>query len=227
MGQDLRTSIMQIGKALQDPVAGILALRRAGVSFDESQRAMIESLVRSGKLINAQKMILGELRKEFGGAAAADANTMSGRISQMKNAWGDLAETVGGKAAPALQLVAEVMRDIAAMKDIEYTPKEAVQASAADGRLSKNEAMQAQLRKEAAGINRRGDDWGFGGIDKTDEQKARLAEIKEELALLEKAAAAIRPTVERNTKAATGIFKSPQGEKPHLNEKEQRNSRPR
>lgn len=107
MGQDLHSSIMQIGKALNDPIKGITALTRAGVSFDEAQKKAIHSAVEAGNVLKAQQMILAELRSEFGGAAAADAMTMAGAIEQMKNAWGDMAETIGGKVSPAITQVAK------------------------------------------------------------------------------------------------------------------------
>jgi hypothetical protein len=46
----------------------------------------------------------------FGGQAAAQAETMGGRIQQMKNAFGDLQETVIGFAGPTLTKFAENMK---------------------------------------------------------------------------------------------------------------------
>ncbi|MBX6323494.1 MAG: phage tail length tape measure family protein, partial [Rhodospirillaceae bacterium] len=48
-GQDLRASATQLGKALEEPVQGLSALRRVGVSFTASQRDLIQSLVETGQ----------------------------------------------------------------------------------------------------------------------------------------------------------------------------------
>src|SRR5262245_27315337 len=41
LGEDLQTAALQVGKALQDPVRGITALRRTGVEFTAGQQRMI------------------------------------------------------------------------------------------------------------------------------------------------------------------------------------------
>ena len=47
MGQDLQSSVVQIGKALNDPTKGFAALRRVGVSFTESQIQQIKKIGRA------------------------------------------------------------------------------------------------------------------------------------------------------------------------------------
>jgi hypothetical protein len=96
LGQDLKSSAIQLGKALNDPVAGITALRRVGVSFTAAQQAQIKALAESGDLMSAQRLILAELSTEFGGAARAAADTFGGSLEQLKNAAGDLFEAEGG-----------------------------------------------------------------------------------------------------------------------------------
>ena len=71
MQQDLKSSLLQIGKALNDPIANMGALSRAGVQFNQSQKDLIKSLWESGNSIQAQEIILKELESEFGGAAVA------------------------------------------------------------------------------------------------------------------------------------------------------------
>ena len=96
--ESLRSTAIQVGKALNDPLTGLLALRRAGVSFTAAQKEMIQSLVESGKLVEAQNMILKELEDQFGGAAEAAVNTGT----QLKNAFGDYLEVIGKRMLPAL-----------------------------------------------------------------------------------------------------------------------------
>ena len=99
MGTDAKGSAIQLGKALNDPVAGISALTRVGVTFSEGQKKVIEDLVKTGDVAGAQKVILDELGKEFGGSAEAQA-TAAGKF---KNAIGELQESVGRLLLPAIE----------------------------------------------------------------------------------------------------------------------------
>jgi hypothetical protein len=95
MGGDLNGAALQVGKALQDPIQGINALRRAGVLFDESQKAQIKNFVETNQLAKAQSLILGELNKEFGGSAEAAALAGTGPWQQLSNTYGDVLEDIG------------------------------------------------------------------------------------------------------------------------------------
>lgn len=95
LGQDLKNSAIQVGKALNDPITGVTALRRVGVQFNDAQQEMINKMVESGDLMGAQKMILQELQTEFGGSAEAAADTFGGALSQLNKEWGELQETIG------------------------------------------------------------------------------------------------------------------------------------
>ncbi|WP_395707007.1 phage tail length tape measure family protein [Casimicrobium huifangae] len=106
MGTDVSSGAIQLGKALNDPVAGISALSRVGVTFTEDQKKVIESMVATGDVAGAQKVILDELNKEFGGSAAAAAQTMAGKFDVMKNRLLDVAEAIGG---PLLDVGADLM----------------------------------------------------------------------------------------------------------------------
>src|SRR6266540_1666516 len=98
LGQDIPKSAIQMGKALNDPIKGMTALRRVGVTFTDQQADQVKAMVKSGNLLGAQKLILRELTKEFGGSAAAQA-TSSGK---MRVAMDNLAESVGGVLAPVI-----------------------------------------------------------------------------------------------------------------------------
>lgn len=106
MGTDVSSGAIQLGKALNDPVAGISALSRVGVTFTEDQKKVIQSLVDTGDVAGAQKVILDELNKEFGGSASAAAQTMAGKFDVMKNRLLDVAEAIGG---PLLTIGADLM----------------------------------------------------------------------------------------------------------------------
>ena len=93
MGTDLQSSTIMIGKALNDPVKGLAALGRAGIQFTEDQKEMIKGMVAAGDAAGAQAIMLGELEKQFGGAAKAARDAAPG--SDMINKWSDLKETIG------------------------------------------------------------------------------------------------------------------------------------
>jgi len=95
MGTDLKGATMQVGKALQDPTQGMAALRRVGVSFSESQQKVIKDMQATGNLAGAQKLILAELNKEFGGSAAAAAQTYSGQMQILSHQFGNVKEDIG------------------------------------------------------------------------------------------------------------------------------------
>lgn len=118
MGTDLKSAALQVGKALNDPNVGLTALRRSGVSFTEQQGEMIKRLFDSGKRLKAQKMILRELKVEFGGAAKAAGSTFTGQLNILRETVGNLLEDVGKKLVPVLQ---KLLPDVA--KVLETTVK--------------------------------------------------------------------------------------------------------
>lgn len=109
LGQDLKSSNIQLGKALNDPIKGITALSRVGVSFTAQQKEQIKTLTESGNRLGAQKIILKELGREFGGAAEASA-TSSGK---MKVALGNVQEAVGKAVAPAFRRASSAITSFA------------------------------------------------------------------------------------------------------------------
>jgi hypothetical protein len=68
------TNAVQLGKALNDPIKGITALTRSGVTFTKSEQDRIKVLVESNKVGEAQALILEAIETQVGGTAAATAN---------------------------------------------------------------------------------------------------------------------------------------------------------
>ena len=94
-GQDMQQSVIQLGTALNDPIAGVGRLMRIGVSFSEEQRKSIKLFMDQNDVMSAQKVILQELEHEFGGVAEALADTFFGRWTQIVNAIAELASGMG------------------------------------------------------------------------------------------------------------------------------------
>lgn len=94
LGTDMRSASMMLGKALDDPIRGVTALRRAGVALTKQQQEQIKTFVESGDVLSAQKMILAELESQVGGSAEAFANTTAGKIARLQNDIGNMFESI-------------------------------------------------------------------------------------------------------------------------------------
>lgn len=107
LGTDLQSSAIMLGKALNDPIKGLSALSRVGVSFTEQQKEQIKAMAEAGDVAGAQALMLDELEKQYRGQAEALANTDSGRVQQAINAIGDATEKIGAVILPILAEVAD------------------------------------------------------------------------------------------------------------------------
>jgi hypothetical protein len=105
---NLKSATVQLGKALNDPIAGLSALTRVGVQFSEEQKKQIEQFVKHNNLLAAQKVILGEVTSQFQGSAEAQA-TASGKTQV---AFENLAEAVGKVLAPVFKLLLDQLTQL-------------------------------------------------------------------------------------------------------------------
>ena len=92
MGKDLSSSALLVGKALNDPVKGLTALTRVGVSFTDQQKDQIKTLVEAGRTADAQRIVLNGLATATEGAARAARDTLGGALTSLQNTLGDLLE---------------------------------------------------------------------------------------------------------------------------------------
>ena len=125
MGQDLQQGVIQVGKALNDPILGVTALRRVGVQLSDQQVDLVKKFTETGQVAEAQKIILGELETQFGGVAKAAGETMPGALDQMGNALGDLGETLAGEEglAPAITATANELTRLIEIANQDITEK--------------------------------------------------------------------------------------------------------
>jgi len=98
MGVDLKTASDLVGKTIGSSTN---ALSRYGISLEAG-------LSPSEKLVAVQE----ELNKKFGGQAAAAAEG-TGKLIQMKNAFGDVLEVIGERFAPIVSKVAVILTKLA------------------------------------------------------------------------------------------------------------------
>lgn len=193
LGQDMKSSAIQLGKALNDPIKGVTALARVGVQFTAQQKDQIKTLVESGKTLEAQKLILAEIKKEFGGSAEAVATPMA----RLKETLHSLKEQVGNVLVPVIDKFATFLADrlpaalhIAGeafgwIKGLVDIFREALSFAAVDGdtkvtpRLKGIERVVAVLGATLGGVAKGVKDFVHGftqGIDGLKDPQTRMAQ---------------------------------------------------
>jgi hypothetical protein len=93
------SNAVALGKAFEDPIRGLTALRRSGTVFTEDQQKLIKTLVDSGDLLGAQTIILNELETQYGGTAEATANFSD----KMSLAFENVKEALGKALLPTFE----------------------------------------------------------------------------------------------------------------------------
>ena len=111
MGTGLKENAIQLGKALNDPIAGISALSRVGITFSDEQKNTIKTMQKMGDVAGAQGIILTELESQFGGVARASAQG-TGAFTQLSNVAGDIVEDFGRDLAPTFINVALALKEM-------------------------------------------------------------------------------------------------------------------
>jgi len=110
MGTDLQSAALMVGKALNDPVKGINAMKRVGIQFTDQQIAQVEAMAKVGNMAGAQTIMLGELERQFGGSAAA--MRAADPFAAIQMSWADFQEEVGGKLLPLLPRITDALTGI-------------------------------------------------------------------------------------------------------------------
>jgi hypothetical protein len=98
------SNAQQLGKALEDPIKGLTALTRSGVTFTEAEKEKIKVLVESGKVTEAQTLILEAIEKQVGGTAEATANASD----KLRESFGVLVDSIALALAPTFQKLTDV-----------------------------------------------------------------------------------------------------------------------
>jgi hypothetical protein len=93
------TNAIQLGKALNDPIKGITALTRSGITFTESERELIRTMVESGNTLQAQEMILAAIETQVGGTAEATVTSSA----TMELAFARIGDSIGTAVLPMFE----------------------------------------------------------------------------------------------------------------------------
>lgn len=108
MKMDLRSAALVVGKAMNDPVAGVTSLQKEGVKLTEQQKQLVAQMVKVGDIAGAQGVILKELQTEFGGSAEAAATPWD----ILQNKLQMVQETIGGALIPVFDGIATALNPL-------------------------------------------------------------------------------------------------------------------
>lgn len=147
----IESAAVQLGKALEDPVAGIAALQRVGVSFSASQREVIKQLVETGRMAEAQRIILEGVERQVGGSGVAAGKGLAGAFDGLGEELRRFGENLGRRTnesillAGALNSIAGAIAAVNAQLDVTPRTVESVGAQ-----ISVLRAEREEVRRQLA-----------------------------------------------------------------------------
>ena len=104
-GKDMDAMSTLVGKALDQPITGLAALGKMGIKFSEDQKAVIKSMVETGDVAGAQRLMLDELGRQ-GGDAGLEMATGSEKAA---SAYAEMKEGVGAGLVPVMNSLGRVL----------------------------------------------------------------------------------------------------------------------
>ena len=155
MGSDVKSATVQLAKALEDPKRGLTALSRSGITFNEAQTETIKKLVDSGKLLDAQALILETIKGQYEGAGDAAGKGFAGALDLLSENAADAAEALGKGLEPAATGAATALAGV--FEQISKIPAPAGQAALQIGLITAGvvalkKAVDAFIATKLAGI---------------------------------------------------------------------------
>jgi hypothetical protein len=100
---------VQLGKALENPIKGIAALAKSGVTFTDQEKEKIKVLVESNKMLEAQELVLAAIETQVGGTAKATADD----TKRMQEGFAQFQQSLGLGLLPILEAVTPVLLGMA------------------------------------------------------------------------------------------------------------------
>jgi uncharacterized small protein (DUF1192 family) len=167
---DLKTASTQLGKALEDPIAGLGALKRVGVSFTDQQKETIRVLTMTGRKAEAQTIILKALKTQLGESGPEAAKGFAGAVDSLGERFNIFFEqaTVGIKITEGLTWAIQGLADAFANTDKEASTFQGIK------QVEKEiERIQKQIDKKSEEAK--------GSILGLDEEDTRLGFLQEHI----------------------------------------------
>lgn len=109
--EQLKTATIQLGKAMDDPIKGMAALKKSGVSLTDEQINLAQQLIDTNDNLGAQQVVLDALATQTAGSAAAAAKTYEGRMARLEEAITNVKEQAGLALMPTLALLTDEVID--------------------------------------------------------------------------------------------------------------------
>lgn len=189
----MESAATQLGRALEDPVNGISALRRAGVSFSAVQKQQIKDFMEAGQQAKAQALVLSVLRQQVGGAGEAEAAGLVGAYHRLSESVAEFLENIGN-SGPVQAMTWAVDKLAAAINGLNAAIFQ-TDTSKLNDALSK----RLDLQKRLAAAEER----GVFGAETAFNLRRKIDGINEEIAALEKSEGARKADEQAADAAAT------------------------
>lgn len=100
-------NVVQVGKALENPIKGMTALAKSGVTFTDVQKEQIKNLQEQGKLGEAQEIVLSALETQVKGTAKSGVTASQ----KMAFAWEEFKGLLEEKLLPIYEKVSAFIVD--------------------------------------------------------------------------------------------------------------------
>lgn len=192
----LTSSTVQLAKALEAPTEGLSALRRVGVSFSEAQVELIKNFEETGRVADAQRVILEQVERQVGGAGVAAGGGLAGAWDSLSEATGRWFELVGSHISRLISLPSLINAVTGAVEGMNRAMgaagDQAAELSARIASLSETRGRLAEAMERSSGAYR-------------DDLAARIARIDDNLDRTREALkhAEVAAQIARNATAAT------------------------
>ena len=102
--QQMNTTAIQLGIALNDPATAYTRLRREGVTFTAQQKEQLKAMVASGDTMGAQKLLIGAIDAQYA-SLSSQQNTYKFALAQLHNTVNDFVGSALKKLGTELQKV--------------------------------------------------------------------------------------------------------------------------
>jgi chromosome segregation ATPase len=109
IGGDAAGAAQKLGRALEDPRKGMEQLSRAGVTFTNDQQQVINRLIETGQVAEAQALILEAVEGRVGGVAEAMAQGLGGAVDTLNQRLEDLRLASGQAIEPELTAIVNAL----------------------------------------------------------------------------------------------------------------------
>jgi hypothetical protein len=107
-GDQLRSISIMMGKMMENPIRGITAARRIGISFSDSEEKVVKGMVDANNVMGAQQFMLAAIERQYGGTSAALMQTAKGADILRKRKLAGTMANIGAQLIPVKEQLMEL-----------------------------------------------------------------------------------------------------------------------